>query len=249
MTKEVVDALTALGHRVGEVAHDYVPALKTWLNGKGIKNSYDSWHGGKGVKKAIKKVASGLVRDSEKSWFSELSDKVKCTKTHIYYAMKNCNGDSEELRNYMVNIIDHYKGDHSKCHEDSRCHEEGYVCSKKPLVSDRAIAAYRKAIEGTTIYKNASDYAQCRDTYWVETLHLVMLVYAAKRIHFSRADTYEMRMQLAILDWNENVLRETSSEQFYQSSRQPDRIAPQRVLVEKTFHFKDSIWALFYHSL
>ena len=28
-----------------------------------------------------------------------------------------------------------------------------------------------------------------------------MFVYAAKRIHFSRADTYEMRMQLAILDW------------------------------------------------
>ena len=34
-----------LGHRVGEVAHDYVPALKQWLTGKGIKNSYDSWHG------------------------------------------------------------------------------------------------------------------------------------------------------------------------------------------------------------
>ncbi|XP_068735949.1 uncharacterized protein [Montipora capricornis] len=33
------------GHRIGEVAHDYVLALKTWLNGKGIKNSYDSWHG------------------------------------------------------------------------------------------------------------------------------------------------------------------------------------------------------------
>ena len=31
--------------------------------------------GGKGVKKAIKKVASGLVRDSEKTWFAELSDK------------------------------------------------------------------------------------------------------------------------------------------------------------------------------
>lgn len=88
--------LYLIGHRIGEVAHDYVPALKTWLNGKGIKNSYDSWH-------------------------------VKCTKTHIYYAMKNCNGDGEELRNYMVNIIDHYKGDNSKCHEDSRCHEEGYA--------------------------------------------------------------------------------------------------------------------------
>ena len=34
-----------------------------------------SFTGGKGVKKAIKKVASGLVRDAEKTWFSELSDK------------------------------------------------------------------------------------------------------------------------------------------------------------------------------
>ena len=33
--------------------------------------------GGKGVKKAIKKVASGLVRNAEKSWFAELSDKGK----------------------------------------------------------------------------------------------------------------------------------------------------------------------------
>ena len=30
---------------MGEVAHDYVPALKGWLDGKGIRNSYDSWHG------------------------------------------------------------------------------------------------------------------------------------------------------------------------------------------------------------
>lgn len=33
--------------------------------------------GGKGVKKAIKKVASGLVRDTEKSWFAKWSDKGK----------------------------------------------------------------------------------------------------------------------------------------------------------------------------
>ena len=34
---------------------------------------------------------------------------VKCTKTHIYYAMKNCNGDAEELKRYIVNIVDHYQ--------------------------------------------------------------------------------------------------------------------------------------------
>lgn len=133
VTKELVEALTALGHRVGEVAHDYVPALKQWLTGKGIKNSYESWHGGKGAKKAIKKVASGLQRDAEKSWFSELSDKVKCTKTHFYHAMKNCNGDANELKMYMINIIDHYKGDHSKCQKDSRCQQECCVQQEASL--------------------------------------------------------------------------------------------------------------------
>ncbi|XP_074611041.1 uncharacterized protein LOC141865606 [Acropora palmata] len=266
MTKQVIDSLAILGeakkkkklspswkglpgYQVGEVAHDYVPGLKQWFSTKGIKNSYDSWHGGKGVKKAFKKVASGLVRDAEKSWFAELSDKVKCTKMHIYYAMKNCNGDADVLRNYIANIVDHYQGNHTKCHQDSRCKEDGYVCSKKPLVSERAIAAYRKAVEGTTVFKNAEDYGLCRDTYWIESLHLVMLIYTPKRIHFSRADTYEMRIQLAILDWNENLLREASSLQFYQTSRQPDRIAPHRVLTEKTYKFKEEIWEKFFSAL
>ena len=39
------------------------------------------------------------------------------------------------------------------------CQEDGYVFSKKPLVSERAIVAYRKATEGTTIYENVEDYA------------------------------------------------------------------------------------------
>ena len=34
---------------------------------------------------------------------------VKCTKTNIYYGMKNCNEDATTLRNYITNIVDHYK--------------------------------------------------------------------------------------------------------------------------------------------
>lgn len=60
-------------------------------------------------------------------------------------------------------LVFHYicvvQGDHSNCHQESRCQEEGYVCSKKPLVTAQAIAAYQKAIVGTTIYKFAEDYA------------------------------------------------------------------------------------------
>ena len=46
---------------------------------------------------------------------------------------------------------------HTNCHQDS-CQEDGYVCSRKLFVSEKAIAAYRKAVEGTTIFKNAEDY-------------------------------------------------------------------------------------------
>ena len=47
---------------------------------------YYCYEVGKGVKKAIKKVASGLVGDAEKSWFAELSDKGKMNE--IY--RRNC---------------------------------------------------------------------------------------------------------------------------------------------------------------
>ena len=34
-----------LGYNVTEVAHDCVKALKNWFEGRGIKNSFDTWHG------------------------------------------------------------------------------------------------------------------------------------------------------------------------------------------------------------
>ena len=41
---------------------------------------------------------------------------------------------------------------------------------------------------------------QCRDTFYIESFHVVVLMYAPKRIHFGDG-TYEMRVSLAILDW------------------------------------------------
>ena len=41
---------------------------------------------------------------------------------------------------------------------------------------------------------------QCRDTFYIESFHVVVLIYAPKRIHFGDG-TYKMRVNLAILDW------------------------------------------------
>ena len=67
----------------------------------------------------------------------------------------------------MVDLANQFKmkyitlliqGDHTNCHQDSCCQEDGYVCRKKLLVSEKAIPTYRKAVEGTTSFKNAEDY-------------------------------------------------------------------------------------------
>ena len=50
--------------------------------------------------------------------------------------------------------IAYFQGKHDKCNEGSRCKSEGYVMSKKMLNDARAIAAYKKAISGTTIYRH-----------------------------------------------------------------------------------------------
>ena len=41
---------------------------------------------------------------------------------------------------------------------------------------------------------------QCRDTYWVESFNHQLLTYLPKRIHF-HTKTFEMRMNLAVMDW------------------------------------------------
>ena len=81
--------------------------------------------GTKNVSKEIKKVTQGLVRDRGKVWFPELSDKCKnlliklsCTlvrcaligrsiKIHLYWAMKNCGGSAEKLKEIIMNIPNH----------------------------------------------------------------------------------------------------------------------------------------------
>lgn len=240
-THDVSDVPLLVGYNITEVAHDCVRSLKNWFEQRGIKNSFDTWHGTKGVARDMKKVCSGAQRDEGKTWFSELADKAKATKTHFYWAMRNNDGTDDGFQQYLLNIVDHYQGKHDLCNKDSRCQHPGYVCSKRPITSPQAKEAYMKAITKTTIYKNPSDYLLCRDTFYIETFHVVVLIYAPKRINFGD-NTYVMRVHLAILDWNENVAREVSSVRFYQHSRHPDRMAPTRVLRPKTFQFRQAIW-------
>ena len=61
--------------------------------------------------------------------------------------------------------------------------------------------------------------------------------------------THKSNILIYLCLQNENVLREVTSLQHYQRSREPDRIAPHRVLSDKTYKFKDGIRKIFYNAL
>eukprot|EP00731_Ephydatia_muelleri_P037040 Em0385g1a len=172
------------------------------------------------------RICSGTVANRNKSWFTELSDKMKSTKTHLYWCMKNCTGNADDLRVMIMNISRHYQ--------------------RKLLSDPAAIRALEDALTRTSIYHYAAHYCRCRDTYWIESFNHQLITYLSKRVHFGD-DTFVIRMNLAVLDWNENVQRAATSHRVYLNARRPDRQAPSRVLRPKTFNFVEHIWEAYIH--
>ncbi|KAL5503239.1 hypothetical protein EMCRGX_G010159, partial [Ephydatia muelleri] len=132
------------------------------------------------------------------------------------------------------------------CHNESRCRLPGYVPKRKLLSDPAAIRALEGALTRTSIYHYAAHYCRSRDTYWIESFNHQLLTYLSKRVHFGD-DTFVIRMNLAVLDWNENVQRAATSHRVYLNARRPDRQAPSRVLRPKTFNFVEHIWEAYVH--
>ena len=79
--------------------------------------------GTKNVWKQMLKITQGRVRDRGVTWFPELVDKSTCVymecsfvtqlgksiKTHLYWAMKNCQRSADCLRRLVDNIPAHYE--------------------------------------------------------------------------------------------------------------------------------------------
>eukprot|EP00731_Ephydatia_muelleri_P029616 Em0021g139a len=223
---------------ITEVAHDYQTAIKKYVEELGMVNSYDTWHGTKNVAKEMRKICAGTVRNRDKTWFSELSDKARTTKVHLYWCMRNCDGDPDRLRAMIMNISKHFQGCHQSCHSESPCQQPGYRPKRKILTMPAAIQAYESALKKTLIYRCAGSFCHCRDTYWVESFNHQLLTYLPKRIHF-QDKTFEMRMNLAVMDWNENTQRMATSRREYADVRRPDHHTISNVLVAKTYRFDD----------
>eukprot|EP00731_Ephydatia_muelleri_P003009 Em0001g3009a len=108
-TKIVLPQVIARGLNITEVAHDYQATIKLYVRQLGMVNSYDTWHGTKNVAKQLRHICAGTVRTRDRTWFTELSDKARCTKVHLYWCMRNCGGNPDRLRAMIMNISKHFQ--------------------------------------------------------------------------------------------------------------------------------------------
>jgi hypothetical protein len=187
------------------------------------QNALDTWHMTKGIAKAAKKIISGPKATKGIVWHEELSDKAAAIKTHVFHSKKNCNNDANILRKNILNFIDHYQGDHEDCIQTSRCKtDSNYECSKFIIKSEKAISILTNFLKSLPAYKEAEKYRFCMDTHYVESFNNALLQYVDKRICFG-IDSYKMRINFAVLDWNENINRPKTSDIEKGYKRNPTR--------------------------
>ena len=125
----------------------------------------------------------------------------------------------------------------------SRCRKDpNYEPSKLVIRSPQAMHLLDTAVKKTTVYKFPRDFIYARDTFYVESFNNVLNIFHDKRICFGD-ESYKMRTALAIIHWNENVDRCSTSVHEYETGK------TQKVLVHRTLNYRHAIWRRFMELL
>jgi hypothetical protein len=93
-------------------------------------------------------------------------DKVHSIRTHVQYAIRNCNRDDITLQRKIDNVVMHYKNVHDQCSADSRCRvDRNYESSKLILKSPVAEKLLVNGFHKTVVYKFPNDYTHAMGTF------------------------------------------------------------------------------------
>lgn len=228
--------------KVLDHAHDRNLSLNAIIHKHGAHNSFDRWHIARSAAREMKAISSGTQKNKGVTWHPELADKVSRMRNHLYWAMDNCNGDEATLRHHLDCAVEHFQMRHNGCDESSICRQAGYAPDYIVLTDPVAVTLLKKFIQRSAIYRKPSDYVHGRDTYLVESYNNVALIYLDKRIHYSD-HTYEMRRNLAVLDWNEHVSRDYSSVWYAWSHGNRNEGRAKRQYKPKSYAFVNNIWS------
>ena len=166
---------------------------------------------------------------------------------HVHWSIRNCNGDSTQLRRSLDNIVEHYKNNHANCHSTSRCQEPKYEISRIVITDHKAEKILHNIIRTSTIYKYPDDYKLGKDTFYVESFNNAVNVYQDKRIAFGDLQ-YKARENLSVCHWNENVDRPHTSVWNPMNNRRPRAMLGKKNYKKLTFEFRENIWKRYVNS-
>lgn len=235
-TKKLYEYFDAKGIQLKDHAHDRNTSVNKIIRERNgtTTNTNDRWHAAKSIKKGMMSIASGPKKTEGKTWHQELSDKCQPVRNHAYFAMATCGGNADNLRETLLNCVNHFSGDHRCCASDSQCKSVGHVPSTLLLKDAVAIDLLTKFIRSTTVYKSAQDFVRSKDTFYVESFNNTVLMYLDKRIHYKN-ETYDLRQSLAVLDWNEHVGRASTSVYRMEDCRHPDKQGGKKNYCKKSY--------------
>ena len=158
-------------------AHDNNASVSKYIRDcqKQMTSAKDTWHATKGLARDVKKLCVGPACKEGHTWFADLSDKAASIKTQ----------DKLKLETSLLNICEHYKGNHAMCRSTSRCKTvANYIPTKTVINNKKAEDALKAFVTSTNIYKQAESYRFCADTHYVESYNNARLQYHDKHICF-----------------------------------------------------------------
>jgi len=167
---------------------------------------------------------------------------VEPVATHFHWAIGHCNGDPKQIQDSLINITEHYKNNHTKCHLSSRCiTHKNHEPSRKVLTDPKAEKMLMGVITRSTVHKDPRSYTLARDIFYVESFNNTMNVFQDKRISF-HGEQYLMRSHLAVLHWNENVDKEFTSVWNPRRQNVPRSTKGKKNYKKLNYTYRTNIW-------
>ena len=132
---------------------------------------------------------------------------------------------------------------HRQCNSSA-----SYFPSRIILKDEVAFNLLQNYIKKLYIYKHPENYVNCIATHFVESFNNVVLIYLDKRIYYGNL-MYQIRIGLAILDWNNNVGRDKYASKVYRTNRNPDQQSPSRSPKPKQLDWCTKLWQTYCNCL
>ena len=100
------------------------------------------------------------------TWHPELEDKVEPIVQHASWAIDNCDKDPLKLKASMLNVVQHYKGIHDKCHASSRCQQDPkYEPSRILIQYPKAERLLQQTMNKCVLVTSPVDFTHGKNTF------------------------------------------------------------------------------------